>query len=139
MRAAIIFLVLVAFAARALAEPEIRVIVHAKNPAAKLDKQFVADAFLKKRTRWGNDSAIQVVDLGVKTAARATFSRAMLGRTVDAVRRYWAQLVFSGRGVPPPELGTEADVVAYVAAHPGAIGYVSSGADLVGVKTVEVQ
>jgi ABC-type phosphate transport system substrate-binding protein len=139
MRAVIVLLVLLLLVARAVAEPAIRVIVHAKNPAARLDKRFVADAFLKKRTRWGNDSAIQAVDLGAKTAVRAKFSSAVLGRTVDAVRRYWAQLVFSGRGVPPPELSSEADVVAYVAAHPGAIGYVSASVELVGAKVVEVE
>jgi ABC-type phosphate transport system substrate-binding protein len=130
-----------ALAARvtASAEPSAyRVIVNAANPAAKLDRQFVAEAFLKKRTRWDDDRAIQPVDLGQKTSARGAFSHDILGRDVVSVRRYWAQRVFSGRGVPPPELATENDVVKFVATHSGAIGYVSAGAALAGVKAVEV-
>jgi ABC-type phosphate transport system substrate-binding protein len=125
----------------ASAEPAatFRVIVNPANPAVKLDKRLVADAFLKKRSRWDNDRAIQPVDLGQKSSARAAFSRDILGRDVVAVRRYWAQLVFSGRGVPPPELAIESEIVKFVAAHGGAIGYVTAGADLEGVKVVEVE
>lgn len=117
----------------------VRVIVNAKNSTTKLSKQFVSDAFLKKRTRWTNDSAIQPVDLGQKHSLRSRFSRSILGRDVAAVRRYWAQLVFSGRGLPPPEVTDEDAVIAYVAKNPGGIGYVSAGATFTGVKTVVVE
>jgi len=115
-----------------------RVIVNPANPVVKVDKRFIAEAFLKKRTRWDDDRAIQPVDLGQKTSARGAFSRDMLGRDVASVRRYWAQLVFSGRGVPPPELATDGDVIKYVAAHNGAIGYVAADVALAGVKVVEI-
>jgi ABC-type phosphate transport system substrate-binding protein len=124
----------------AIGEPTagFRMIVNPANPMARLDRRFVAEAFLKKRTRWDDDSAIQPVDLGQRTGARGAFSRDILGRDVASVRRYWAQLVFSGRGVPPPELATDGDVVKFVATHAGAIGYVAAGAALAGVKMVEV-
>ena len=120
-------------------EARVRVIVHKENPATKLSKQFIADAFLKKRTRWSNDAAIQPVDLGARDGVRAKFSHDVLDRDVTAVKRYWAQLVFSGRGVPPPEVTSEADAIAYVAKHPGAIAYVSSTASLDGVKAIAVE
>lgn len=124
----------------ASAEPAagFRMIVNPANPMARLDKRFVAEAFLKKRTRWDDDSTIQPVDLGQRSGPRTAFSRDILGRDVASVRRYWAQLVFSGRGVPPPELASDDDVVRFVATHPGAIGYVAAGAALAGVKPVEV-
>ena len=119
-------------------EPAFQVIVNAENPATRLDKRLVAEAFLRKRTRWDGDRAILPVDLGQKSRARSAFSQQVLGRDVASVRRYWAQLVFSGRGVPPPELAFDSDVVKYVAAHGGAIGYVAPGTALSGVKVVEV-
>ncbi|HEY4176061.1 MAG TPA: hypothetical protein VGM90_04490 [Kofleriaceae bacterium] len=142
---ALVLALLAAFAVlvvapQAIAEDvRMRVIVHKENPASKLSKQFIADAFLKKRTRWGDDAAIQPVDLGARDGVRAKFSHDVLDRDVTAVKRYWAQLVFSGRGVPPPEVGSEADAVAYVAKHPGAIAYVSSTASLDGVKAITVE
>jgi len=116
----------------------VRVVVNAKSPAKTIERRTVEEAFLKKRTRWDDDTAILPVDLSQKSSVRDRFSHDLLGRDVAAVRRYWAQLVFSGRGVAPPELASEVDVVKYVAAHPGAIGYVSSGVDLTGVKVLEV-
>lgn len=147
MRAPLLIITALAFAILAYAtgpttadnEQRVRVIVNADNRITKVSKQFIADAFLKKRTRWGDDSAIQPVDLGQKNAVRSRFTRTYLDRDVSAVRRYWAQLVFSGRGVPPPEVGSEDDVVEYVAKNPGAIGYVSASAQLEGVKAVNVE
>jgi ABC-type phosphate transport system substrate-binding protein len=117
----------------------LRVIVNAKNPVTRLERRFIAEAFLKKRTHWDGDEPIQPVDLGQRSAVRDRFSRDVLDRDVASVRRYWAQQVFSGRGVPPPEVPNDADVIKYVAAHPGGIGYVAAGASLAGVKTIEVE
>jgi ABC-type phosphate transport system substrate-binding protein len=128
------------FAALAHGEPStVRVIVNAKNHVTRLDRRFVSEAFLKKRTHWDEDLAIQPVDLGQRSAERDKFSRDVLERDVASVRRYWAQQVFSGRGVPPPEVSNDADVVKYVASHPGGIGYVAAGVELSGVKIVEVE
>jgi ABC-type phosphate transport system substrate-binding protein len=116
-------------------EPSFVVIVNRGNDNTKLDKKSLADAFLKKQTRWNEDKPIQPVDLNKGSAVRRRFSEDVLGRSVSSVRTYWNQLVFSGRGVPPPELDSDVDVVKYVASHPGAIGYVSASTD---VKTVNV-
>jgi hypothetical protein len=47
--------------------------------------------------------------------------------------------VFSGRDTPPAIKASDASVLEFVRANPGAIGYVSPGADLAGVKVVSVQ
>jgi ABC-type phosphate transport system substrate-binding protein len=130
----------IALTVRVSAEPSgLRIIINAKSSVTKVDKRFVADAFLKKRTHWADDAGIQPIDLGQKNTVREQFSRDLLDRDVASVRHYWAQLVFSGRGVPPPEVGSEAEVVKYVAAHAGAIGYVSAATELKGVKVLEIE
>jgi ABC-type phosphate transport system substrate-binding protein len=145
MRALVAILVLVAVAlgvrpAAAGDAPVFVVIVHPSNSSTKLDKKTIADAFLKKRTRWGAaGKPIQPVDQGKKSAIRKKFTEDILGRTPAAVRTYWNQLVFSGRGVPPPEVASDAEVVAYVLENPGAIGYVASTADIKDAKVVQVK
>ncbi|MEO8845470.1 MAG: hypothetical protein ABI591_24440 [Kofleriaceae bacterium] len=135
----LVLVMAIALTVRASAEPSgLRVIINAKSSTAKLDKRFVADAFLKKRTHWDDDVAIQPIDLGQKSNVREHFCHDVLDRDVASVRRYWAQLVFSGRGVPPPEVGSESEVVKYVAGHVGAIGYVSASTELKGVKVLEI-
>jgi ABC-type phosphate transport system substrate-binding protein len=108
------------------------VIVNAAGPAA-LSKDEVSKAFLKK------GSALAPVDQGKSAAVRDAFSKAVLGRPASAVATYWQQQIFAGKDVPPPEKGSDADVVAFVKANPKAIGYVSSAAGLDGVKAVTLQ
>ena len=116
-----------------------RVIVNAQNNTTTLSKEDLARVYLKKMSTWKNGAAVTVVDQGPKSPVRAAFSMAVLGRDVPTMKNYWQQSLFSGRGVPPLEQPTEAQVVAFVAANPGAIGYVSESTSLPeSVKTVTV-
>lgn len=135
-------LLLILFAPSALAgEEAYRIIVHPELGIASVERTFLRDAFLKKRTRWpgGGDELIRPVDHDPDSAARRKFSQDILGRSVPAVKSYWQQVIFTGRDVPPPELDTEALIVSYVQSHPGAVGYVSGKADVTGVKVVAVK
>jgi len=66
------------------------------------------------------------------------FLREYLGRTDDDLQTYYRVLVFTGRGSIPKNLGSDAEVVAYVARTKGAIGYVSATTSTEGVKTLVV-
>lgn len=118
---------------------ELKIIVHPSNAARAVDKGFLADAFLKKVTRWPSGETIRPLDQRPDTAVRRSFSQGILKRTVAAVRSYWQQRIFSGRDVPPPELDSDASVIAYVERTPGAVGYVSGGAKLGGSRELQVQ
>jgi ABC-type phosphate transport system substrate-binding protein len=134
---------LAAFTVVALAEAEptsaYQVIVNPANPMAAVDRTFLEDAFLKKISHWPSDESIRPVDLGAGSPTRRAFSEAVLRRSVDAVKGYWQQRIFSGRDVPPPELDTDDDVVKYVLKYNGAVGYVSGAASLSGAKVVAVR
>jgi ABC-type phosphate transport system substrate-binding protein len=110
------------------APPEFRVIAHPNRPETKVEREFVADAFLKNVTRWGDNEAIRPVDQRADSAVRRRFSDSVLRRSVPAVKTYWQQRIFSGRGVPPPELDSDEAVVHYVESNPGALGYISGTA-----------
>ena len=127
-----------ATAARAQ-DPAYRVIVHASNPTRQLTQAELARIFLKKRTTWESGGAVVVVDQSEKSATRAQFSARVLGKDVPTMKSYWQQSLFSGRGVPPVEKGTDTQVAMFVAANETAIGYVSGTTALpAGVKVLEV-
>jgi ABC-type phosphate transport system substrate-binding protein len=113
-------------------------ITHPGNAISRLDRKFVAEIFLRRATRWPDDTTVRPVDLGPDAPARSRFTQEILSRSVASVRSYWQQQIFSGQGLPPPELGDDEAVVAYVLSHPGAIGYVSPGTSLNGARTVDV-
>ena len=58
------------------------------------------------------------------------------GRSAAQAKATWARLTFTGKGTPPKELKTDADVKAWVASDPKAIGYVDSSAVDGSVKAV---
>ncbi len=115
------------------------VVVHADNPTPSLPRETLARLFLRKLARWPGGQPALPVDLPADAPVRASFSRHVLARSVTAVRAYWQERIFSGRDVPPPERADEAEALAYVRAHPAAVGYVSATATLPpGVRVLPV-
>jgi ABC-type phosphate transport system substrate-binding protein len=116
-----------------------RVIVNASNPIGSTNCEFLSQVFFKRTTRWQGGPAIRPVDLSPDSSVRGKFSDAILKRSVDAVRNYWQQRIFSGRDLPPTELASDEAVVDYVARSPGAIGYVSASAKVDSVKVLVIR
>jgi ABC-type phosphate transport system substrate-binding protein len=125
-------------AGRAFAPPAYRVIVNPESGYTSIERRLVAELFLKKTSQWPSGELARPVDLASDSPVRQRFSEDVLGRSVAAVKSYWQQLIFAGRGVPPPELESETEVADYVSRHPGSIGYVSGGGALPGVKVLSV-
>jgi ABC-type phosphate transport system substrate-binding protein len=131
-------MLLLALPLRAEGPPAYRIIVSPEVQTTRLERRFVRDAFLKKTTRWPGGEVIHPVDLPHSSPVRRRFSEEVLERSVEAVRSYWQQVIFSGRGVPPPELASDEEVVRYVVGRPGAIGYVSGTAPTGNARIVTV-
>lgn len=119
--------------------PAFLIIVHPKNSVGALDRDFVRNAFLKKVATWRDNETIRPVDLHRRLPLRARFTRELLRKTPTQLRSYWNRLIFSGKGVPPPELASEEAVVTYVLSNRGAVGYVSPTTNLRGAKVVRLK
>ena len=135
---------LVALAVAVLALPidasaqEFQVVVNAASGVTQLTRDQVSDIFRKKERRLGGESA-KPVDLNKNIAAREAFSQAVHGSSVNSIVSWWMQQVFAGKDDPPDQMGSEAEVLEYVRSTPGAIGYVSAGANLgSGVIAIQV-
>jgi hypothetical protein len=57
---------------------------------------------------------------------------------VPSVKSFWQEVVFSGRGEPPPERTSDAAVIAFVRANPNAVGYISDATPAESVKVISV-
>lgn len=116
-----------------------RIIVNASNPIAEMSAKELGKIFLKKQEEWPNGFAITVVDQRPDEPVRQAFSRMILKKDPAAVEAYWSKLIFSGMGVPPIKLATDAEVVSFVGRNVGSIGYVSAETSLSGdVRVLEV-
>jgi len=107
-----------------------KIIVNVQNPVSTIARERLANIFLKKVKRWGDGSAIAVVDQPSAAPVRAVFSREILGRPTLAIQVYWRQQLFSGREYPPPVRASDDEVAAHVRENAGAVGYLSADASV---------
>jgi ABC-type phosphate transport system substrate-binding protein len=110
--------------------PGFVLVVNAANPASAMDADRIGKLFLKQIKSWDDGVAVAPVDQAPKSEVREAFTQAVHGKKVSAIKSYWQRMIFSGRAVPPPELDSDAGVLAFVRGDPGGIGYVSPGAKL---------
>ncbi len=115
-----------------------KVIVSVSNPTSEVSRKQVSAMFLKKVPEWSNGAKVLPVDLKEGSPVRESFSLEVHGKNPNAIKSYWQQMIFSGRGVPPPEKNDDADILAYVQANAGAIGYVSASAPVGQVKLLRL-
>ena len=115
-----------------------KVIVNSAANVTSLPKKEISDLFMKRTAKWSNGTPVTPVDQSDRSAVRDEFSKTIHGKPTAAVKSYWQQQIFSGQGLPPPELADDDAVVSYVLSHPGAIGYVTAGTGLNGARTVDV-
>ncbi len=101
----------------------VAVVVHPSNKLAALEAADVMRVFLGKSKTFPNDTAAEPVGLKDGQAARKSFDSLVLNKTTNQVRAFWAQQIFTGRGTPPREFESSAELKSYVASHPQAVGY----------------
>ncbi len=127
------------FALAASAQSGFKIVAHPSVSTDGLSASEVSDMFMKKSDKWPDGTAVVPVDQKVDARVRAAFSEAVHQKSVSAVDAYWQKRIFSGRGLPPVTQGSDGQVLAFVRATPGAVGYVSSGTATPGVKVVAVR
>lgn len=120
-------LAFVLVAAAANAQEPCQVIVNPANPAMQIQRAAVVAIYLGQMTRWRDGKPITPVDQSTRSPVREAFSEKVLRRPIQSVQVYWLRKISADRSMPPPVKGSDADVVAYVRANQGAIGYVADG------------
>lgn len=122
--------------AGAAAQAQVAVIVNAKSAAASMTADQVSAIFLGKTATLPTGATAAPADQAEGSAVREQFYAKVAGKQAAQVKAAWSRLVFSGKGTPPKELASSADVKKFVAANPDAIGYIEKSAVDGSVKAV---
>ncbi|MDB4890388.1 MAG: hypothetical protein JWL61_2243 [Gemmatimonadetes bacterium] len=125
---------LAALPAAARAQDGFVLIVNRANPVSTLARDEASKLFLLKRRKWASGQTAQPVDQVESSGVRRLFSNGIHLMDVPSVKSFWQEIVFSGKGEPPPERASDEEVLAFVRATPNAVGYVSSATLTIGVK-----
>lgn len=115
----------VSLLASATAWSGVSVIVNPSN-SNSLDASDVTRIFLGKKKSFPDGSEAIPVDQAEGAPARSEFVTTVLKKNDQQIKAYWAQLLFTGKGTPPKEVGTGAEVKKLVAQNPSLIGYIDS-------------
>lgn len=118
---------------------DFKIVINEANSTSSISKDDLSRCFMKQANIWISGQPVIPVDQAASSDVRKAFSGAVHGRDVSAVKSFWQRQIFSGRGVPPAEKASDQEVLAFVRANPGAVGYVSSDTDVsADVKVLEI-
>jgi ABC-type phosphate transport system substrate-binding protein len=107
------------------AETRFVVVVNAANPETSADAETLTAIFLRQRKKWRNEEPIVPVDQSVTSPVRSAFTAAVFGQPASTIQAYWEAEVGQGHDRPPTVRAGDAEVLRFVAANAGAIGYVA--------------
>ncbi len=119
-----------------LAAAEVAVIVNSANANAISDKD-INRIFLGKNKTFADGNKITAINLKSGSDTRTEFDEKALGKSSSQVKAYWSKLIFSGKAKPLKELGSDSEVLKFVASTPNAIAYVNSASVDGSVKVVK--
>ena len=119
-----------------IASAETAVIVAASNGNGTIDKATISKIFLGKTKSFPDGSQAVPIDQDDGSAVRKSFNSSLLGKSSSQLKSYWSRLIFTGKGTPPKQLGTDAEIKALVSSNPNMIGYIDSAAVDSSVKVV---
>jgi len=109
------------------AAAEVAVIVHPSN-TNEISKNDIARIFLGKKKEFPDGSDALPVSQVENSPVSDEFIEKVLDKTAAQHRSYWSQLVFTGKGRPPKEIGRDAEVKKVVSENPAVIGFIDMSA-----------
>lgn len=127
-----------ALLAAATAHAGVVVVAHPAVPGDTIGAGELQNIFLGKTGAWSDGAAVRPAVLKDGPAAEE-FLKSYVKKSPSQFGTFWKKAVFSGTGTPPDEFGSDAELVQFVAATPGAVGFVAEGTDTGGTKVLAVQ
>ncbi len=104
------------------------VVVIANAPLRGIDAEAIKRIYGGRMVEL-DGQPLRPVQLNAGQALRRRFASAVLQQSDEDFIAYWTVRRYIGKGAPPRELGSSAEVIAHVQHTPGAIGYIDA-ADL---------
>lgn len=115
-------------------------IVMVVNPANgnAIDSKVVQRIYLGKDKKFADGTETIAVNQNADAQIRQDFDQSVLGRSSSQVSAYWSKLVFTGKGIPPKEVTSDAEVIDLVSKNPSVIGYIDRASVTDAVKVIEL-
>ncbi|OMG52584.1 hypothetical protein BJN45_14995 [Azonexus hydrophilus] len=103
---------------------ELVVVVNARSGVAAMTRNEVINVFFGRNRQFFNGLEAMPVDLEDSHPKRLQFYKTLVGKDLSEINAYWSRQIFTGRMQAPPRLESTEEVLKWVAARPGGIGFV---------------
>jgi ABC-type phosphate transport system substrate-binding protein len=120
-----------------VAAADVQIIANASVAASELSANDVKEIFLGAKGAVAGSDVVPV--LANDGAAHEAFLKTYIGKSDQGLRNHFKSLVFTGKGSMPKSFANDAEIIRYVAATKGAIGYISGSADPGAAKKITVR
>lgn len=109
---------------------ELVIVVHPQNQATRMTSAQASQFFL------GGSVLFTPVEQADGSAIRSEFYKKVLEKEPSQVQAIWAKIVFTGKGKPPREYKSSAEVKKAISENVNAIGYIEKSAVDDSVKVI---
>lgn len=117
------WLIVFSLAWGAAASADIVLATHSENPLRTLEMADAKRIFLKQTNEFPDGNKVQVAILDKQSDTRRIFETQVLKMSPSQIKTYWATFIFTGQNRPPREFDSEDIMKKWIAATPGALGY----------------
>jgi ABC-type phosphate transport system substrate-binding protein len=138
MKRTVIFLCIVFALVTGAAHANVLIITNKYVKDTAITKADLKEIFLGKKVQWTDNTKIRFVTLK-ESGPHKTFLRTYINKSAQQYSNYWRKMVFTGKGKIPKSFATSAEMVKYVSATNGAIGYIGSSTKPANVNTINVR
>ncbi len=116
---------------------DFKVIANESVSDNSISKDALSAIYMGSSTTWPSGKSVKACQLKNGTAVTKAFLKSV-GIRPKSFKRHWRKMLFSGNGVPPAVLGSDAEMLEFVQNNEGSVGFVSAGAEVSGVKEITV-
>jgi hypothetical protein len=136
-----IFILLICFLQGAVfasaQDTPLSIVSHVKGAPQDMKLNTLKSVLKGERQRWPDGTKITIALMKTNTPAGNAICRKIYNMSADELNKYWLALVFQGKGQAPVFFNSSAELEAFIAQTPGAIGVTTANATNAHTITVE--
>ncbi|KXJ53668.1 MAG: phosphate ABC transporter substrate-binding protein [Colwellia sp. Phe_37] len=114
---------------------EVSVIVNTANTDT-FDEKTIKRIYLGKIKALANGEKVSVLTLADDAPETEQFRESALNKSNSQFKSYWSKIAFTGKGTPPTEVASNAEMINAIKSDPSSIGFINSNAVTGDVKVV---
>jgi hypothetical protein len=113
------------------------IVTHSKGAPTEMKFNVLKSILRGEKQRWPDGTKITIALMKASTPGGNAICKKIYNMSADELNKYWLALVFQGKGQAPVFFNSPAELEAFIAQTPGAIGVTTSTGGTARTVTVD--